>query len=165
MTLQSEPQNEIVDKTMIQLVIVRLANQDFGIPIHQVREVIRHTHLTPIPNSPACIVGMSSFHGEMALVIDLALYFSLSDKPNLKAKHILIIPHGKEWYGFLVDEVTQIIRVQESMIKKDPGLLDKLNDHHIHGVYADNEEHLIMIFNADEVLSEESLLRLAHKEK
>lgn len=162
MTLQSETQKETIDEKLIQLVIVHLANQDFGVPIHQVREVIRPTYITPIPDSPAFIAGISSFHGEMALVVDLAIYFSLSDKPNQVAKHIIVIRHGKELYGLLVDEVTQIIRVKESMIKKNPELLNQINSNYINGVYADNEERLIMIFNVDVILSAEELSKIAH---
>lgn len=161
MTLQAESQKKTIDEKLIQLIIVRLANQDFGVPIHQVREVIRPTHITPIPDSPAFIAGISSLHGEMVLMLDLAIYFALSDKLNQAAKHILVIRHAKELYGLLVDEVTQIIRVQESKIKKNPELLNQINSNYISGVYADNEERLIMIFNVDVILSEEELSKLA----
>ncbi|MDF1796357.1 MAG: chemotaxis protein CheW [Coxiellaceae bacterium] len=151
----------IIDENTIQLVIVHLGEQEFGAPISQVREVIRYKQITAVPDCPEYIAGLASFHGDMALVIDLARYFSINQQNNSTSKHIIVIRQDNETYGLLVDEVSQIIRVPESSIKPAPDLIHQINREYISGVYAENEDRLIMVLDLMAILSEDSLNELS----
>lgn len=146
-----------VDEPMEQLVIAHLGEQYFGFPISKVREVIRHKHITAIPESPHFIAGIADFHGEMALIIDLSIYLSLGTKKNKNAKHIIVIRQNKEFFGLLVDEVSEIIRVHQSAIKFNPDFMKTIKTSYVSGVYAESEERLIIVFNVESIFSNQEM--------
>jgi len=62
---------------IIQLIVFNLGDEEFGADIAQVREIIRKGAVTPIPDSPDFIKGVTNVRGEIAVVIDLKRRFFL----------------------------------------------------------------------------------------
>ena len=57
----------------VQLVVFRLGKEEFGVNIHQVREIVRLVPITPIPRAPDFIEGVVNLRGQILAVMDLAL--------------------------------------------------------------------------------------------
>ena len=145
---------------LTQLVVFSLEDESFGTDINQVREIVRVGVVTPIPDSPNFIKGVSNIRGEIIIVIDLKERFFLPVKKPVESKHIVVTGQEGNLYGVLVDEVTEVLRIPRTDIKTTPHLITKIDRTYISGVLT-LENRLIMLLDLKKVLSEEDLNKLA----
>jgi len=143
-----------------QLIVFNLGDEEYGADINQVREIIRTGTITPIPDSPDFIRGVSNVRGEIPVIIDLKARFSLpSSKRDVEDRHIVITEQEKSIFGLLVDEVTEVLRIPETDIKLAPELVTRIDREYVNGVIT-LENRLIILLDLSKVLSSEELARL-----
>jgi len=147
-----------------QLIVFNLGDEEFGTEIGQVREIIRAGTITPIPDSPQFIKGVSNVRGEITVVIDLKERFFLPAKKEIEGKHIIITEQEKNLFGLMVDEVTEVLRIPETDIKPTPELVTRIDRVYISGVLT-LEGRLIILLDLSKVLSDEELARLTEISK
>jgi len=145
---------------IIQLVVFNLGDEEFGASIDQIREIIRTRVITPIPNSPDFIDGLTNVRGEIAVVIDLKERFFLRKKKETKEKHIIMTEQDKNLFGLKVDEVTEVLRIPETEIKVAPELITKVDTDYLRGVLT-LEDRMIIMLDLKRVLSEDELAKLS----
>lgn len=145
---------------IIQLIVFNLGDEEFGADIDQVREIIRIGTVTPIPDSPDFIKGVTNVRGEIAVVIDLKTRFFLRAKKEVEEKHIIMTEQEKTLFGLMVDEVSEVLRIPEIEIKETPELVTRIDRVYISGVLT-LENRLIIMLDLTKVLSEEELEKLA----
>ena len=152
-TLEEEAQ-------VIQLIVFNLGDEEYGADINQVREIIRTGTVTPVPDSPDFIKGVSNVRGEIPVIIDLkARFFLPPTKREVEDKHIIITEQEKNIFGLLVDEVTEVLRIPETEIKSAPELVTRIDREYVSGGIT-LENRLIILLDLSKVLSEEELARL-----
>jgi purine-binding chemotaxis protein CheW len=144
---------------VIQLIVFSLGDEEFGTDIDQVREIIRAGTVTPIPDSPDFIKGVTNVRGEIAVVIDLKKRFFLRTK-NVEERHIIMTEQEKSLFGLMVDEVTEVLRIPQEDIKTTPELVTGIDRMYINGVLT-LEDRLIIMLDLSKVLSEEELAKLS----
>ena len=155
---KARPQEEA---RIVQLIVFNLGDEEYGADINQVREIIRTGTITPIPDSPDFIRGVSNVRGEIPVVIDLKSRFFLPPaEREVEDKHIVITEQEKGIFGLLVDEVTEVLRIPETEIKSAPELVTRVDREYVRGVIT-LEERLIILLDLSRVLSNEELSRLA----
>jgi purine-binding chemotaxis protein CheW len=142
-----------------QLIVFRVADEEFGVPIETVQEIIKMGMVTPIPDSPEFIKGLINVRGDIVAIIDLRARFFLSVKEEI-SKHIIIAKQAENVYGLMVAEVIEILRIQEEEVKPPPHLMTKIHEEYVQGVIT-HEGRLIILLDIDLVLSEQELVRLA----
>jgi len=145
---------------VIQLIVFNLGDEEYGADINQVREIIRTGTITPIPDSPDFIKGVSNVRGEIPVIIDLKARFFLPIKKDVANKHIVITEQEKNIFGLLVDEVTEVLRIPKIEIKSAPEIVTRIDREYVNGVIT-LENRLIILLDLTKVLSAEQLARLA----
>ena len=162
--LQKNPQKVEKERKkegkIIQLIVFNLGDEEYGVSIEQVREIIRTRVITPIPNSPDFIDGLTNVRGEIAVVIDLKNRFFLPTKKEIKEKHIIMTEQDNNLFGLKVDEVTEVLRISEIEILAVPELVTKVDTDYIRGVLT-LEDRLIITLDLKKVLSEGELTKLS----
>jgi len=161
--LNSEAQTS-EDKTVVQLIVFRAGNEEFGINIDAVREIIKVGIITSIPESPDFIKGIINVRGEIVTAIDIKSRFSLSVSKETESKHIIVIKKDENLFGLIVDEVIEILRILKKDIKSSPSLIDEINQKYVSGVIP-HEGRLIVLLDLDQVLSHQDLIPLPHLKK
>ncbi len=145
---------------VIQLIVFDLGNEEYGADINQVREIIRTGTITPIPDSPDFIRGISNIRGEVPVIIDLKSRFFLpAVKREIEDRHIIITEQDKNIFGLLVDEVTEVLRIPVTDIKPAPEIVTRIDREYVNGVIT-LEDRLIILLDLAKVLSAEELARL-----
>jgi len=146
---------------VIQLIVFDLGDEEYGADINQVREIIRTGVITPIPDSPDFIRGISNIRGEVPVIIDLKSRFFLpAVKREVENRHIVITEQDKNIFGLLVDEVTEVLRIPETDVKSAPELVTKIEREYVNGVIT-LENRLIILLDLAKVLSADELARLS----
>ena len=157
---QKKPQASREKGKVIQLIVFHLGDEEFGADISQVREIIRTGPITPIPDSPDFIKGVTNVRGEIAVVIDLKTRFFLRAKKDVEEKHIVMTEQENNLFGLMVDEGTEVLRIHETEIKTTPELVTRIDRVYISGVLT-LENRLIIMLDLKKVLSEEELAKLS----
>jgi purine-binding chemotaxis protein CheW len=121
----SEPQLQPEASAMVdeQFIIFRLANQDYGIPVAAVSEIARPPeHITRLPKAPAFIDGVMNLRGNVVPIVDMRRRFDLSTAEHAGSQRILMLAIGGVTAGFLVDSVSEVMKVQTDAIRPAPEL-------------------------------------------
>jgi purine-binding chemotaxis protein CheW len=106
-----------------QFIIFRLGNQDYGIPIAAVNEIARPPeHITRLPKAPAFIDGVINVRGSVVPIVDLRRRFDLSTAEHAGSRRILMLAIEGIMAGFLVDSVSEVMKVQTDAICPAPQL-------------------------------------------
>jgi purine-binding chemotaxis protein CheW len=135
---------------LIQLVGFKIDKEIFGVDILMVQEIIRSAPITYVPNSPEFVEGVINLRGSIIPVIDLRKRLNLHSGRYEKEKDwILILDIAGRVTGFIVDLVTEVIKVQESSIDPPPDILVAgLHSQYIRGVCEiDNNLLILLDFN------------------
>ena len=106
-----------------QFIIFRLGRQDYGIPIAAVGEIARPPeHPTRLPKAPEFIDGVMNLRGSVVPIVDLRRRFDLGDTEQAGSRRILMLAIGGVTAGFLVDSVSEILKVTTDAICPAPEL-------------------------------------------
>lgn len=109
-----------------QLVSFRIAKEEFGVDILMVQEIIRLPAITPIPNASQWILGMINLRGRIIPIVDLRCQLRMSgteSDENDRKRRILIIEMGGHVTGFVVDSVSEVMKIPVDEIEPAPNLV------------------------------------------
>jgi purine-binding chemotaxis protein CheW len=106
-----------------QFIIFRLGNQEYGLPIGAVDEIARRPdHITRLPKAPAFIDGVINLRGTVVPIVDLRRRFELTSQERSSSQHILVLSVGGGKTGFIVDGVSEVMKVHPEAIHPAPGV-------------------------------------------
>ena len=141
------------DEGMLQLVGFDIGSEQFGVDILMVQEIIRSAKVTAVPNSPEFVEGVINLRGNIIPVVDLRKRLYLYDEASeSKRSWILILNIGERVVGFIVDQVTHVIKLPETSVQPPPDIVvSGLESQYIQGV-CEMEGNLLVILNFSRVL-------------
>ncbi len=140
-----------------QIVVFNLGEEEFGVDIKEVREIIRLEEITTIPNAQGFIEGVINLRGKIIVVIDLATKLGMPLSEHTKNTKIIIIERNELSVGMVVDSATEVLHLALEDIKPAPELIkQKLKGDYIEGVGILGERLLILL-NLNQVLQTDDL--------
>jgi purine-binding chemotaxis protein CheW len=148
---------------LLQLVSFVIEDEEFGIDILKVQEIIRPVEITRVPNAPRFVEGVINLRGRIIPVIDLRKRFGLPSRPRDKETRIVVVELVNKVVGFMMDAVKEVIRVERRVIEPPPELAIGIDAQYIKGV-AKLEDRLLILLDLEEVLSEEEHKELSASE-
>lgn len=138
----------------MQYVVFNINKEEFGIDIMKVKEIITYKEPTHIPNCPDFVEGVLNYRGKVIPVINLKKRFQMGDTDLTKETRIIVISLNDREIGFIVDEASQTIRLDEDQIDSAPDVISKVDRRFISGVGKINESRLLIILNLHNVLTD-----------
>ncbi|HDI60304.1 MAG TPA: chemotaxis protein CheW [Desulfobacteraceae bacterium] len=142
-----------------QLVCFRIANEEYGIGIMQVREIIRLDSITAVPGTPSYVSGIVNLRGNVLPVIDLGRRFGLESSQHSEQKRILVVEMDSRTTGLIVDAVSEALRIPESDIEPAPQILSaNVSSRYITGIgKLDGGNRVIILIDAGSILEQEEI--------
>jgi len=134
-----------------QIVVFKLGEEDYGIEINQVREIIRKREITPVPRQPPYVEGVINVRGTIIPVVNLKKRFGLPGDPS-KQPHTIIVESGGGLVGILVDSVSEVIRVPQDRIHDPPSVSMSVDSQYLRGICRVGDRLLIYL-NVKKVVS------------
>ena len=146
---------------LLQLVGFVIGQELFGVDILMVQEIIRETPITPIPNSPDFIEGVINLRGNIIPVIDLRRRLNLRGVSAPEGQiWIMILNVNGRITGFIVDSVTQVLKVPSNSIKPPPDIVvSGLQSQYITGVCR-IDKRLLILLDFNRILLVEEIKKL-----
>lgn len=142
-----------------QLVVFRLHNEEFGVEITDVREIVKPRHITRLPHVDDYIEGVTNLRGEVIPVICLRKRFGIEAQENTQDTRIIILEVNDSMVGFVVDAVTETLRLPESAIEPPPTSISGLRADYLAGV-GQLDDRLLILLEVDKILTSEEQIQL-----
>lgn len=133
-----------------------LGDEEYGIGILKVFEIIGLQEITPVPRTPDFIKGVINLRGTIHPIIDLKRKFGMGTTALNPKTSIIVVDIGsdgrEEKVGILVDRVSEVLKLDAEIIEELPNSSDSLLSDHIIGVAKVNEA-VIILLNINDILS------------
>jgi purine-binding chemotaxis protein CheW len=131
----------------------RLGDQQYGIPLLEVKEVIQKPEVTSVPNMPAHFEGMMNLRGQILGVFNVRKKFGskAAEKNAAHSEVVIVIEKNGVSVGMIVDEVSRVLHATESMMSPAP-LKDDDPAKKFIGQVIQSESGLVLTIDADNLL-------------
>lgn len=136
----------------IQLVSFKLANEEFGVDIIKVQEIMRLQEITRMPQMPGYVEGVINLRGNVIPIIDLRKKFRLQVKERDNQTRIVVVNVEEKVVGFIVDAVEQVLRLSNDQIEPPPDVGLSIGREYLDGV-GKLGDRLLILLNLDKLLS------------
>jgi len=139
---------EVVDKSF-QVITFRIADEEYGLNILQVQEIIKFIPPVRVPKAPDYVEGVINLRGKIIPVIDLRKRLNKEVSPYTDLTKIIIVDIGKKISGLIVDEVIDVTMLKD--IENCPYIHEERRSEYIMGIGRQNER-LISLLNLNNLL-------------
>ncbi len=140
-----------------------LAEEEYGIGILKVKEIIGMMPITSVPRTPDFVKGVINLRGKVIPVIDLRLKFSMKSIDYTDRTCIIVVEIDSNdttvLIGIVVDAVSEVLNINESEIEETPQFGTSINTEYILGM-AKMEGGVKILLDIDKVLSQEEVTQL-----
>jgi purine-binding chemotaxis protein CheW len=135
-----------------QIVVFRLGDEEYGVPIENVEGIIRREPPTPVPYAPPSMEGVINLRGRIVPVVDLASRFDLEPREPTDKSRIVIANLQEQFVGLAVDAATEVLTLPAGAVEPPPDVVSStaMKDA-IVGV-ARVDDRLIVLLRLDNVI-------------
>lgn len=137
-----------------------LAEEEYGISILKVKEIIGMMSITSVPQMPAFVKGVINLRGKVIPVVDLRLKFGMEAIAYTERTCIIVVEiesrAGTIQIGLVVDSVSEVLNIKGEDIEEAPTFGAKLNTDYILGM-AKIGRGVKILLDIDRVLSAEDV--------
>ena len=134
-----------------------LADEEFGISILKVKEIIGMMGITPVPRVPEFVKGVINLRGKVIPVVDLRLKFNMPEAEYDERTCIIVVevagPSGVANMGIVVDAVNDVANIRGEDVEQTPSFGVTLDTAYIMGL-AKSEGQVKILLDIDRVLSQ-----------
>jgi purine-binding chemotaxis protein CheW len=138
----------------MQLVSFQLADEEYGIEITKVQEIILMGEITRVPQTPEFIKGLINLRSTVIPIVDLRLRFGLSEKTASDDTRIMVVNVAGKTIGIIVDAVSEVLRITQEQIAPPPPTVAGLGQEYLTGLVK-LEKRLLIMLDIDQILSDD----------
>lgn len=138
----------------IDVVEFVLAHERYAIESHYVREVAPLENLTPLPCTPAFVLGIVNLRGEILSVIDIKKFFELPEQGLTDLNKIIVLQSEDMVFGILADAIAGVRRIPVTDIQPSLPTLTGIREDYLQGVTPER----LVILDAEKLLTDESII-------
>jgi purine-binding chemotaxis protein CheW len=137
---------------LLQLVSFKIGNEEFGVDILKVQEINKMVPITKVPNSPPFVEGVINLRGKVIPIIDLRTRLGMVKIEQNKDTRIIVVDVESKIIGFIVDSVSEVLRVPASITEAPPEIVSGVDSEFIKSV-GKLEDRLLILIDLNKILS------------
>jgi len=140
----------------IQLVVFALDNEEYGINISSINGILRAKKfkIQALPGTDKAVEGMINLRGNVNYIFNLRRKFKLIDKEIMEESKFIMLNVNGSTTGCIVDEVTDIVKLNDDEIQAAPEFISSCNANYITGI-GKLEDRMIIILDPEKIFSVE----------
>jgi purine-binding chemotaxis protein CheW len=152
-------------EAVVQLIVFRLGDEDYGIRIEQVKEVTITPEVVKMPKTPPFIKGITNLRGDIIAVVDLEERFQLrpAGRPVPEFSYTLAVEAPDYTLGLIVREVPRPITIPVSAIEPAPEFVQDngQREKYLEGIAKlPNGQGVIIVLDMPKLLTPSEIMRL-----
>ncbi len=140
---------------ILQLVGFKIGEEEFGINILAVQEIIKIIDITTVPNASGYIAGVINLRGRIIPIVHLRKRLHMPIIETDKNTRIIVVEISGKTIGFIVDEVQEVLRISTDITEKPPELVASVDSEYITAV-AKLEDRLIILLDLEKTLANDN---------
>lgn len=148
-----------VDAESSKFLTFQLQNEEYGLEILKVREIMGLMEITTVPQTPDYVRGVINLRGQVIPVVDLRLKFGMKKGEDDKRTCIIVVDVNGVMMGIVVDTVSEVMDIDAESIEETPSFGTKLNTDYILGM-GKVQGKVKILLDIDKVLTSEELVKL-----
>lgn len=152
--LARELEAEAGRESFLEVVEFDLASERYAFPLTEVRAVSLLRDLTPVPCTPAFVLGIINLRGEICTVIDLKKFFDLPAAGLTELNKIILLRHEKMQLGILADAIRGVRRIRLDELQPALPTLTGIGADYVRGVTGDR----LVLLETARLLSDKRIL-------
>ena len=138
---------------IVQYIVVRIGNENYGVNINYVDNIVRMQGITRVPKTQVYYVGVINLRGEIIPVMSLRLKLGLESDQFTNKTRMIIIKIENAKVAIIVDEVREVVSLEESKIEKAAYDMNDDRTNYISAIGKNNGE-LISLLDVNAVVIE-----------
>jgi len=138
----------------IEVVEFLLAHERYAIESSYIREIAPLENLTPLPCTPAFVLGIVNLRGEILSVIDIKKFFDLPEKGLTDLNKVIVLQSGNMLFGILADAIVGVFYIPLTDIQPSLPTLTGVREEYLKGVTAERT----VILDAEKLLTDEKII-------
>lgn len=121
-----------------------LGDEEFALPLLQVKTVTGLPEVTRVPNTPAYFMGIMNLRGQVISVLDMRK--KLNIKPNDKGETaIIIVEFSSHQVGLVVDSINSVLGLTAQELQPRPDMLGGKSSEFVNSIYAKDERIVLIL--------------------
>lgn len=137
---------------LLQLVSFKIGSEEFGVDILKVQEINRVAEVTRIPNTPHYVEGVINLRGKVIPIVDLRTRLGLDRKERDKNTRIIVVELNGSIVGFVVDEVSEVLRISKQVTEPPPSIVGNIDSEFITAV-GKLDDRMLILLDLDKLLT------------
>ena len=147
-------QLETVENIRKQYIVVKIGNEQYGIDISYVDNIVRMQKITRVPRVQNFFIGIINLRGEIVPVMSLRIRMELEEDVFTNASRIIILKiEQQSALGIIVDEVKEVVTLGTNEIDKVSGDMKNAKVSFIDGI-GKNGDELISLLDIHSIIEE-----------
>jgi purine-binding chemotaxis protein CheW len=139
----------------------RLGDEDYGIDIAYVKEIVGVHKITEVPDMPDFVKGVINLHGQVIPVMDVRLRFKMQPREYDDRTCVVVVLIQENVVGLIVDTVNEVRDIPESCVVPPPKFSKRASSRFIKGMGKVDEEVKILL-DLDKILFDDELEQIQH---
>jgi len=140
-----------------------LGDEEYGVPVLKVREIIKMMDITSVPQVPRHVKGVINLRGKVIPVVDLRLKFSFAEHGYTERTCIIVVEvalaTSKVMMGIVVDAVSEVLTIAAEEIEQTPEFGERVTTDYMKGV-AKVKAKVKILLDLDRVLGTDGTISL-----
>ena len=140
-----------------------LGDEEYGVPVLKVREIIKMMDITSVPQVPRHVKGVINLRGKVIPVVDLRLKFSFAEHGYTERTCIIVVEvalsTSKVMMGIVVDAVSEVLTIAADEIEQTPEFGERVTTDYMKGV-AKVKGKVKILLDLDRVLGTDGTISL-----
>jgi len=141
----------------LQIVVFKLGQEEYGLHIDQIKEVVITPNITRMPQTPSYVMGVSKHTGNVIAIFDLEDRFNLTRNIQKQGSKYTLVVEGEDVkMGLLVNEVPNTVSVNTADFDESVGIINDANaeTNYIKGIIK-TDDRLIILIDIFKVIDQE----------
>ncbi|HYT87347.1 MAG TPA: chemotaxis protein CheW [Gemmataceae bacterium] len=110
-------------QTAREILVFEIGGQRYGLPVADVRELLRAVTLTPLPQAPAIVEGIINVRGTIVPVLDIRRRFRLPARAPEHTDHLIVASAGGRLVALRVDHALEVTRLAAANVDRAEAVL------------------------------------------
>jgi purine-binding chemotaxis protein CheW len=143
--LVQEQQSAVPEADFEEFLCFRLGDEEYGINIMEIKEIIKPRELTEVPRAPGFVDGVLSLRGVIVPVFTMRKRLGMSLEYDGSQERIVIVRCGDGLHGLRVDRVTDVVKIAKTDREATPSVLEGVAREFVSGIGRSGKRMLIIL--------------------
>jgi purine-binding chemotaxis protein CheW len=152
--LSQEIEREGTDKEYLDILEFLLAQETYAIETSFIREVYPLMELTPLPCTPAFVIGLINLKGQILTVVDMKKFFDLPEKGITNLNKVIVVRKDAMELGILADEIIGIRNIQVNELQPPLSTMSGIHAEYLKGITGER----LIVLDMERFLTDKKLI-------